>query len=177
VGGDKGAGVAYRKHNDDDVIVVVVPRPSALHRHHVAHCDMAQLARGVVRGPGPWRVPVVVFGACWSSFVGRCVWLSFVVGHSRSFVALLSCRARWWWVEESNSNVTTCDVGFNIVETRTMISRDHHAQICSVPFFITKVVVYYLAMFKTNAVAKSSSKPILLHPSNAGMFLIGKLME
>jgi len=93
VGGDKGAGIAYHKHNDDNVIVVIVPRPSVLHGHHVADCDMAQLAHGVIRGPGLWRVPVVVFGACWSSFVGRCVWLSFVVGHSQLFVVLLvSCQ-------------------------------------------------------------------------------------
>jgi len=104
VGGDKGAGIAYHKHNDDDVIVVV-PHPSVLHGHHVADCDMAQLTRGVVRGPGPWHVPVVIFGVCWSSFVSHCMWLSFVVGHSRSFVVLLPCRARWWWVEESNSNI------------------------------------------------------------------------
>jgi len=58
----------------------------------------------------------------------------------------------------------------------TIISRDDHAQCPSVFSSFTKVVVYYLAMFKVNAVAKSSSKPIPLHPSNPCMFLIGKLM-
>jgi len=43
-------------------------------------------------------------------------------------------------------------------------------------FFFKKVVVDYLAMLKTNAVGNSSSKPILFHPSNPRMSLIGKLM-
>jgi hypothetical protein len=37
-------------------------------------------------------------------------------------------------------------------------------------------VVSCLAVFKTNAIAKLSSKPILLHPSNPSRFLWGKLM-
>jgi len=50
--------------------------------------------------------------------------------------------------------------------TITIISRDDHAQCPSAFFSFTKVVIYYLAMFKVNAVAKSSSKPIPLHPFN-----------
>jgi hypothetical protein len=49
-------------------------------------------------------------------------------------------------------------------------------KVCSVRFFITKFVVSHLAMFKYNATANLSSKPILLHPSNPCRFLRGKLM-
>ena len=42
---------------------------------------------------------------------------------------------------------------------------------------ISKFIHIYLSVLKTNAIAKLSSKPILLHPSNPCRFLMGKLME
>jgi hypothetical protein len=92
LGGDRGYGAAYCKHNDDDVIVdnvvVVEPRRSALHGHHVAECDVAQLARGVVACAGSrfWWAVVVVCRLLPSLRV-----VVVVVRRSRSFVARLSC--------------------------------------------------------------------------------------
>ena len=73
---------------------------------------------------------------------------------------------RWWWRKKQMSQaVVFVSMLFKLTRI-TIISRDDHAQCPSVFFSFTKVVIYYLAMFKVNAVAKSSSKAIPLHPSN-----------
>jgi hypothetical protein len=102
-----------------------------LHGHHVADCDMVQLARGVVRGPGPWRAPVGVCGGRWSSFVGRrirCVWLSIVVRRPRSFVALLSCGGGCR-LKKASATSQPVTLASTLLKLTRMISRDDHVQI------------------------------------------------
>jgi len=74
-------------------------------------------------------------------------------------------RVWWWLLVEGRSHITLCDNGITF--------KLAHDYICSV---ITNVVVSCLAVFKLNTIANSSSKPILSHPSNPCMFLMGKLM-
>jgi len=66
---------------------------------------------------------------------------------------------------EGRSHITIRDNGITFKLT--------HDYMCGV---ITNVVVSCLAVFKLNVIANSSSKPILSHPSNPCMFLMGKLM-
>jgi len=157
-----------KRTNDDDVVVVVV-----IH------------LRGMVLRL--WHAPVIVFHGRWSSCASRClccVWVPLLLGGRgrllggcRRFAAGVVCGGggcvtwhegvlRWWWRKKQMSQaVTFVSMLFKLARI-TIISRDEHAQCPSVFFSFTKVVVYYLAMFKVNAVAKSSSKPIPLHPSN-----------
>jgi len=62
----------------------------------------------------------------------------------------LVLRVWWWLLVEGRSHVTLHDNGITFKLT--------HDYICSV---ITNVVVTCLAVFKLNAIANSSSKPIL----------------
>jgi hypothetical protein len=59
-----------------------------------------------------------------------------------------------------------------ITLTQDVVSDFFIRKDCSVHFFIRKVVVYCLAVFKIHAIAKLSSKPMLLHPSNPCRFLL-----
>jgi len=77
----------------------------------------------------------------------------------------LVLRVWWWLLVEGRSHVTLRDNGITF--------KLAHDYICSV---ITNVVVTCLAVFKVNTIANSSSKPILSHPLNPCMFLMGKLM-
>jgi len=139
----------------------------------------------------PWHAPVVIFRGCWSSCASHClfcVWVLLLLGGRGRllggcchFAAGVVCSGggcvtwhegvlRWWWRKKQMSQAVMF-VSMLFKRAHIMIiSRDDHAQcplkFCSVCFSFTKVVVYYLAMFKVNAVAKSSSKPIPLHPSN-----------
>ena len=159
-----------KRTNNDNVVVVI----------HL--CGM------VLR---PWNVPIVVFRGRWLSCASRClccVWVLLLLGgrgrllgSCHRFAAGVVCGGggcitwhegvlRWWWRKKQMSQaVTFVSMLFKLARIM-IISCDDHAQcplkFCSVCFSFTKVVVYYLAMFKVNAVAKSSSKPIPLHPSN-----------
>jgi len=138
-----------------------------------------------------WHVPVVVFRGHWLSCASHClccVWVllllggrGHLLGGCRRFAAGVVCSGggcitwhegvlRWWWRKKQMSQaVMFVSMLFKLARIM-IISCDDHAQcplkFCSVCFSFTKVVIYYLAMFKVNAVAKSSSKPIPLHPSN-----------
>jgi len=151
-------------------------------------CIVIHLRGMVLR---PWHAPVVIFRGRWSSCASCClccVWVPLLLGGRgcllggcRRFAAGVVCSGggcitwhegvlRWWWRKKQMSQaVTFVSMLFKLTRI-TIISRDDHAQcplkFCSVCFSFTKVVVYYLAMFEVNAVAKSSSKPIPLHPSN-----------
>jgi len=77
----------------------------------------------------------------------------------------LVLRVWWWLLVEGRSHVTLRDNGITF--------KLAHDYLCSV---ITNVVVTCLAVFKLNMIANLSSKPILSHPLNPCMFLMGKLM-
>ena len=84
--------------DDDNVIVVVIPREPASLGCPVAERDMVPRARWVVCGSGGVGVPVVPTCGCWSSFGARPCWAFAVihlalVGWSLAVVCRLrSCR-------------------------------------------------------------------------------------
>jgi len=194
VGGNRHGGVAYHIHYKtkrqccpSSVCVAWLP-------HCIQQCGLAWFLWALVIVC--WSLPllcvvVVVVRWLWP-FLGQL--LSFV-GLWQSFVGQLSSFGgrgclQWWGLHEMawgwcvevvvvggwrmKANITGCDVCFNIVETHTYDLMWWSCPIpfllkfCSVCSYFTKVVLYYLAMFKANAVAKSSSKPIPLHPCNPG---------
>ena len=69
------------------------------------------------------------------------------------------------WLKKEKPRRTGCDNGVMLKLTRT---------ICSAR---ATFVVFCLAVFQTNVIANSSSKPIHSHPSNPCMFSIRQLME